>query len=296
MGSLSTFRVSKTVIDWKHVTFTHRLFELQMEYVWLDNDSEVRAFFAALSSARELKELKLISIIFDLNLINSTVPLEIVSLPKLEFLYLERGFLNVLNFILSHIARGSYYFTLNLHASTARKYPLQVEGDDVDLLHAFLASVSIDKLILQGHVDSSWTFPAGLRHILQSKPSLKTLVLNDFIVEPDLLMALKQHPTSASPIDIDIFPRLTQLELHNASLAPSLAALKPEFETEFESHRIQTMVLGGRLRLAPGVDGTPLDEDDEVLGWMRHDVPQFSLSGEPKRTPEARDDWQLWNI
>ncbi|CAE6385554.1 unnamed protein product [Rhizoctonia solani] len=294
VGSLSVLRITRVPIKWTEIVFSHRLVELRIDQIVPDSDLEVRGFFAALSSARELKDLKLISMSFNPGVLNTDVPLEVVSLPKLEFLYLERCHLNALVFILSHIARGSYHFTLNLYAGSPQGN-LDSGESKADMFYAFLKSVPVDKLILQGGGDSSWELKTHLRRTLESIPGLKTLVLNDYTVDPEVLMGLK-HPRPKRPMNNDTFAILTRLEFHNASLETSLIDLKPGLEAAFQSHRIQKMVFGARFGSSPGVDGTPVDENDDVVRWMRDSVPQFNLSSEPAGMPEAWDRWRLWDI
>ncbi|CAE6451207.1 unnamed protein product [Rhizoctonia solani] len=295
VGSLSVFRITRVPIKWTEIVFSHRLVELRIDRIEANSDSEVRGFFAALSSARELKDLKLIAISFHQGVLSTDVPLEVISLPKLEFLYVERGYLSAIVFILAHIAPGSYHFTLNLHAGSPQN-DFDPGESKADMFYAFLKSVPVDKLILQGGGDSPQQLKTHLRRTLESIPGLKTLVLNDFTVDPEVLMGLKQHIRPDSFMDNDTFAILTRLEFHNASLETSLIDLKPGLEAVFESHRIQKMVFGARFGSAPGVDGTPVDENDEVVRWMRDSIPQFNLSSEPTRMPEAWDKWRLWDI
>ncbi|KDN33747.1 hypothetical protein RSAG8_13160, partial [Rhizoctonia solani AG-8 WAC10335] len=295
VGSLSAFRIGCVKVDWEHITFSHRLVELQVDHIMLESESEIRALFAALSSARELKKLKLIYIQPFPDLLRKIKPLEVISLPKLEFLYPERCELETLDLILSHITRGSCHLTLNMRP--APEYNYDPEGDAfADSIYAFLKSAPVDKLILWGNSHLPWKLATGLQRALESIPGLKTLVLNDFIVNLDLLMALKQPPTPKLAMDTGTSPKLTRLEIHGASLAASLLDLKPGFEAVFKSHQIQKMVLGGSFRSAPGVDGTPIDENDEVVGWMRRNVPHFSISCEAGRVPDEADIWELWDI
>ncbi|CUA70762.1 hypothetical protein RSOLAG22IIIB_09092 [Rhizoctonia solani] len=294
VGSLSAFRIGRVPIKWTEIVFSHRLVELRLERMVADSDSEVRGFFAALSSARELKDLKVIGMSLNLRALNPDVPLEVVSLPKLEFLYIERGRLDAVDFILSHIAPGSYHLTLNLHAVSPQN-SFDSDESEANMFYAFLKSVPVDKLILQGGGNSPRELKTHLRRTLESIPGLKTLVLNDYTVDPEVLMGL-ERPRPKSPMNNDTFASLTRLEFHNASLETSLIDLKPGLEAAFQSHRIQKMAFGARFGSSPGVDGTPVDENDEVVRWMRDSVPQFDLSSEPARMPEAWDHWRLWDI
>ncbi|KAL5638599.1 hypothetical protein ACGC1H_005313 [Rhizoctonia solani] len=293
VGSLSVFRISAFTLEWKNIRFSHRLIELRVDSIMLRSDSKIRTFFAALSSAPELKELSLLSIQLDSDQLDKDVPLEVLSLPKLQLLHLGCCCLNALELILSHIAHSSYDLTINLHPDNAQHYPPCKEVLDPGLVCAFLSGVAIDKLILRGGHASPWAHTADLRRVLESAPGLKILTLNGFLVDPDLLMGLAPFPASASPTDQAVFPKLTRLEMHNAQFLVPLSVLKPAFEVIFNSHRIETMVLGGISSELPQVSP---DESDEVVRWIRCQIPQFSLSCEPTEAPELIDIWRLWDI
>ncbi|CAE6387746.1 unnamed protein product [Rhizoctonia solani] len=292
-GSLSALRTSGIPFHWGRITFSHRLVQLRIDQIVANNDSELRGFFTALSSACELKELKLIEILFDPRILDRTVPLEVVSLPKLEFLYVERGRFNVIDFILSHIARGTYHITLNLDPDIAYRHPYLGEQADLEAFYAFLRSVPVHKLILNGHGGSLWEFGTGLQRTLEATPGLKTLVLNYFILTPELLAGLQRSTASEVSMNRDTFPRLTRIEFQ-VGLVMSLIELKPNFKAIFESHRVQTMVLGVKFMLER-MDGKHLAHD-ELLKWMKRHVSHLKIIGPPFWAPEHRDPWQLWDI
>ncbi|CAE6524229.1 unnamed protein product [Rhizoctonia solani] len=294
IGSLAVFRINRMHICWKNIAFSHRFVELCVAHIGLRNNSEILGFFAAISSTRELKVLKLIAILFDPSQLE-TESVQMVSLPMLKFLYIERSYLNILDYIMSRIARGSYHLMLTLSTSTPRKFPLGVEPNDVEYFFAFLRGVPVDELTLRGRGDSPWSHSSGLQRVLKSIPGLKALVIDEFIVNRDILMGFERPPTLYSPMDNDAFPTLTRLEFHAVSFAVSLSELKPGFETILNTHQLQTLVLGGTLRPAPGINGTPLDENDEVVVWMRLNVPRVCVSFEPGREP-YNSNWELWDI
>ncbi|CAE6424317.1 unnamed protein product [Rhizoctonia solani] len=301
IGLLSAFRVGNMNIDWARITFSHRLVELRIADQELRNDMEVTAFFVALSSAHELKELKLISSVFRLNQLNTTIPPGQVSLPKLEHLHLERLHFNVLKFLLSSIASGPYRLTLNLYEEVfLNRFPVantQMMVTKAQICE-FLKGVPIHKLILWGNVRFFWSTRIGLRCLLKSVPGLKTLVLNYFDLGMDLLPALKQPPAPKSVARETFFPILTRLDIHGAWLDVPLADLKPEFKDVLRSHHIQQMIFGGtQVRRFPwGIESAPLDASDEVFGWLKRNIPKFTVSCKPEQSPEATDMWRLWDI
>ncbi|CAE6451217.1 unnamed protein product [Rhizoctonia solani] len=294
-GLLSSFRTSGIPpINWKHITFSHRLVQLRIDQIIASSNSELRGFFTALSSACELKELKLIAIIFNPDLLDTDTPLEVVSLPKLEFLYVERGYFDVVDFILSHITHGTHHITLNLDPDTAQRYPCSGDYADFESFYAFLRSVPVDKLILNGHGVSPWGVGTSLQRTLKSAPSLKTLVLNHYLLDSKLLAGLQRPISSEICMDRDTFPHLTRLEFQ-AGYAISLVKLKPDFKAVFESHRIQTLIIGGRFVFARD-NGKLLAYDEKDLEWINDHVSHVKLAGSPSWAPESYDAWQLWDI
>ncbi|CAE6434161.1 unnamed protein product [Rhizoctonia solani] len=296
--SLAVFRISNFNIDWSRITFSHRLVELRLADMKLRDNSEITAFLKALSSARELKELKLVSVEIDLSQ-SGVAPAQTpsaISLPKLEFLHLERLYFNVLKFVVSSIAPGSYHLTLNLLEETFLNYFSGSEEpvDDESIL-TFLGGIKVHKLLLWPQRRFFWWTKDGFHRLLKSVPFMRTLIMNYYPLNLDTLAALKRPPMPTPP-QANQFPTLTRLEIHGAFVEIPLAQLKPGLNDVIASHQIQHLVFGGKFVLDKRVPITePLDENDETFEWMKHKVPHFTKSGEPEKAP-ATDMWRLWDI
>ncbi|KAH7325386.1 hypothetical protein B0J17DRAFT_723145 [Rhizoctonia solani] len=153
ISSLAVFRTNNSNINWSGITFTHRLIDLELTNINLYENSDVEAFFAALSSVKELKKPKLVFFIAHLGHtgVTMTKPSSTVLLPKLELLHLEHLHFNVLQFVLAVIAPGSYCLTLNPLEETFLDYvPGLQSGQPVseDRVCTYLSTINVHKLIL----------------------------------------------------------------------------------------------------------------------------------------------------
>ncbi|CAE7061088.1 unnamed protein product [Rhizoctonia solani] len=298
ISSLAVLRTNNFNIEWSRISFTHRLIDLELTNMKLYDGPAITAFFAALSSAKELKELKLVSFIIALDRDGVTRPSGAISLPKLEILHLEHLHFNILQFVLSAIAPGSYHLVLNPLEETAFDYVSGSESKRVseDRICTYFSGIKVHKLILWGQRQFFWSTKAGLTRLLKSLPSVKTLVMNYYPTNLDTLAALKRPPTPEVEKESN-FPILTRLEMHGAYVEVPLAQLKGALNNILESHQIQCMVFGGSFVLDQRVPITePLDKDDEVFEWLNLKVPRFTKSPEPGKAPEATDMWRLWDI
>ncbi|KDN34397.1 hypothetical protein RSAG8_12514, partial [Rhizoctonia solani AG-8 WAC10335] len=265
ISSLSVLRTNNINIEWPRITFTHRLINLELSNMKLYDNLAITAFFAALSSAKELKELKLVSFVIGLDQPGVTKPSGAVSLPKLQLLHLEHLYFNIIQFVLSAIAPGSYSLTLNPLEETFLDYISGREGDRVseDRICTYLSGIKVHKLILWGQRRFFWSNKAGLARLLGSTPSVKTLVMNYYPTNLETLAALKR-PSGPNSQKENNFPILTRLEMHGAYVEIPLARLKTVLNDALESHQIQRMVFGGVFVVDQRVPITkPLDETVE---------------------------------
>ncbi|CAE6383397.1 unnamed protein product [Rhizoctonia solani] len=297
LSSLAILRTNNFNLEWSRITFTPRLIVLELTNMKLYDSQAITSFFTALSSAQELKELKLVSFVIALDQDDVTKP-SAISLPKLKLIHLEHLYFNILQFVLSAIAPGSYCLSLNPLEETFFDYVSGGEGDRVseDRICAYLSGIKVHKLILWGQRRFFWSSRVGLARLLGSLPTVKTLIMNYYPTNLETLAALKRPP--AKPKNQTPFPILTRLEMHGAFVEVPLAQLKTVLKDVLESHQIERMVFGGEFvvdQRMPVVT-KPLDENDGVFEWLKAKVPHFTKSPEPSRAPEATDMWRLWDI
>ncbi|KDN34820.1 hypothetical protein RSAG8_12118, partial [Rhizoctonia solani AG-8 WAC10335] len=113
LHSLSSLRISNICLEWEPAMFSARLVELRVDTIRFAGDSAVTAFLTALSSAEELRDLKVISVEAFADQ-GSVLPQgSRISLPKLQSLYLEDLYFNFTNALPMSITPGSHRMTFN---------------------------------------------------------------------------------------------------------------------------------------------------------------------------------------
>ncbi|CAE6510868.1 unnamed protein product, partial [Rhizoctonia solani] len=262
MGSLRACRISNVPFEWKHITFSARLVELRIESIALAGDLAITAFMTALSSACQLRDLKLIRIEAFSDW-GSTLPGSQLSLPRLQTVYLEELYFNVLELILQSIAPGSYHLTLNLSERIRQNLLADLHTEDVrtETIHQLLAQHAIKRLILADDVES-WAIGKGLNNLLRSLPALTSLEIYFYKLDSRLFKAL----TPLSDRQDTPFPKLEVLEFRGSTIQGGIAGL-PRLTTK---HPIQCLVLGQSMFL-PGSDEqvVRIDKKDKNVRWLK---------------------------
>ncbi|KAG8689967.1 hypothetical protein FRC11_014620 [Ceratobasidium sp. 423] len=300
LASLSTLRLHGLTLDWANTTFSNRLAVLQIGGISLGSQPIIDAFISALTSARELRELKLISIRAmpdeDVN-----VPVNGLVLPKLEFLHIEDLYFNVLDLFMKVLAPGPYHLTVNLHPAFRVGYvrsaddfsPQLIEASEEDIC-ALLRTVEIDKLIIHPADDCLWT-DTGLHTLLKSTPRVKTLIMNSYYLEQEVLKALAQppRPPSSESAHGDLFPKLETIEFQCCVFLSPLGELKEGFRDLLASHPVKKMALG--IYKDEEAEAL-LNEGSEVIEWLKTTVPQFQLYRQQTDSPDIISSRQLWDV
>ncbi|EUC60899.1 hypothetical protein RSOL_374740, partial [Rhizoctonia solani AG-3 Rhs1AP] len=302
VGSLSVLRLGALALNWGRTTFSDRLVVLQLSGISLGRQPGIDAFIAALSSAYELRDLKLISIQGVPN-ITTHIPVGDVSiLPHLESLYIEDLCLSMFSIFMTFITPGSYHLTLNLYPSLSTSY-FTVDGTpDIRATFASYAQVcailrliKIDKLIICMDESNPWSSATGLRALLKSVPKAQTIVMNSYHLDMDILRAFRQppRPPSWESTRDDLFPKLEVIEFHCSTIESPLGDLKKDIKYLLASHPVRRMVLGVHYHVE---NEAPLDEDNETIVWLKATVPEFYLFPEQHDPPEKTIVWQLWDV
>ncbi|CAE6434428.1 unnamed protein product [Rhizoctonia solani] len=223
-------------------------------------------------------------------------------LPKLEYLHIEDLSFNVLDLFMEALAPGSYHVTVNLYPAFSEGY-FRSEEDllnqspvaSEDEICAVLRTVKIDKLIICLDDHCLWSSNTGLRTLLKSVPGVKTLIMNFYTVDHNLLKALKQppRPPSWQSTRNDLFPKFETIEFHCSTVPSSLGDLKKGFRDLLASHPVKKMSLGVYFD-DKGTEAS-LDEGNEVIDWFKATVPEFHLYRRQTDPPEMISSWQLWD-
>ncbi|CAE6510812.1 unnamed protein product [Rhizoctonia solani] len=292
LNPLSVIRLDNIGLDWARARFSRNLVELWISNITLADRSQVILFLDSLCSAPALRDLKLVDVEAILEdedgSISGDESLNEVSFPKLQSLHLESLPFDFLKFLFETIAPGSYCLTLKPGDEIRYDYPSDEEIDDEDIFE-LLKSTTIHRLILSGSEEGFWDTADGLRSILESVVTVKSLTLNHYNIDHSILKALKAPKSRSGK-----FPNLDTLEIYGAVFTFELDDLKPEFKRVLQSHPLQRMVLGGYCR-PPSADDYSLDEDQELVAWFENRVPNFHLCSDPDYLPE-RPNWQLWDV
>ncbi|KAG8704016.1 hypothetical protein FRC11_010289, partial [Ceratobasidium sp. 423] len=295
LKSLSVLRVSGAFIRWDTVTFSTRLTELYLHGITLGYDSPMSSFLRAASSAPELRDLKIISV---LSFPCGSPPSPKLSLPKLQTLFLEDLDYDVLELVLGSIAPGSHRLVLYLKDSSTIINEDEETQEPVDFtnLCELLEQVAVDTLMLEGKW--SWVPPLDhiqLRMLLSSVPRLKTLKLTSWMFKKGDWDALTR-PTRHDPTP---FPNLEELHLSHAEFF-DVDGIK----RAVESHSIRKVVIGACVREQTGTeeddssdqDGGPSLQDTraDIVQWLKTVVPEVRLNVPEYDPPEFKERrWKL---
>ncbi|CAE6452649.1 unnamed protein product [Rhizoctonia solani] len=300
---LSAFHISGVHLHWGRTEFSHRLVELQIDNVNLGYDGKIFLFLQALSSASELRDLRLMSTttLRQSSTASNMHELPAVSLPKLRSLYIQDLYFNTLELLLPIIAPGSHHLTLflteksvsvNMLKNNFDEHGQECEINRVAYLCAVLKSAPVDTLVLSGHWGGTWLSEELLPHLLWTLPALKTLKMDDWEIYGPIWNDLKQTQ-DAQLFSRGPFPALERLLLSSVTIHNM-----DSFQDMVSSHPLRQVILGANVKtICP--DGTcslePLQEDSDVVLWLRNNVPDFRLVDSHYSPPEFRSNvWQLW--
>ncbi|KAL5633533.1 hypothetical protein ACGC1H_003880 [Rhizoctonia solani] len=300
---LMVFRISGIHIHWDTIAFSTRLVELRIEQVAVGYDTAIVPFVRALSSAPNLRDMKIISVstFCDLDATdeqNSSAP---ITFPNLESLFLRDLYFNTLEHLLPAISPGSYCLTLfltrkSLEANVTRDAPEDEAEDfepelvDVGELGSVLVQTRVDTLMLSGVWDGCWLTGPEIRTLLYSIPSVKTLKMDNWDLDQAIWRALRRSPAARYHPEDLWFPALENLHLCRANILNQRG-----LKNMVTSHPIQRMVLGAaHTDIKQGLSEW-LCDDDSIVTWFKANIPAFHLVKSTYQPPEFRSHvWQLW--
>ncbi|KDN36616.1 hypothetical protein RSAG8_10719, partial [Rhizoctonia solani AG-8 WAC10335] len=148
--SLSVFRVRGAHFDWDHMEFSSNLVEIHIQDVMMGSDTaEFVGFLRKLSSASNLRDMKLISVHSYFDLDSLAPPENRIHFPRLESLLLEDLPCNTLITSIYHISPGSHRLTLYLTDQCTKLVGHEQEAHS-DSLFSSLSAAPVDTLVLSG--------------------------------------------------------------------------------------------------------------------------------------------------
>ncbi|KAG8704143.1 hypothetical protein FRC11_010172, partial [Ceratobasidium sp. 423] len=224
-----------------------------------NSGSAVATLLSAISSASELRDLKIIDVQACRNSAETTdlMGRPKIALPKLQSLVLQDLWFNVLELFLLVIAPGSHHLTLGLTSravqivhlyDTSGVHHYRSEKVELDDLIALLSRANFDRLFLAGDrgnvVNNIWLDGPGLRKLLASVPCLKELGMHDWNFDEDFCTWRFTISTSTSDIKRGqfTFPSPEVLELTEVMITDEKG-----FKRLLVNSSIQRMVLGGTI-------------------------------------------------
>jgi hypothetical protein len=296
ISSLSALRLSGIQLDWKTTNnvFSDRLVEFHIHKVGLGNsDTAMLDLLLALSSATKLRDLKIVDVrAYRISAQSSSLTPPIVVFPKLQSFLLQDVCFNVLEFFLLGIAPGSYHMTLALSDNSFRIGYSGGGMKKVSLAEVtqLITPVKVDTLSLpRGSIDDkAWLKGPDLRALLESVPKLKELKLHGWHFYEDFCDGLCPPPTSDPPFSGFPFQDLEFLQL---------TAVRIRDQERFRNIPValspRTMVFNGSIK-EEGKSWVQLTEDDEVVNWLRNNVPGFRLVDAKYDAAALKiDQWRL---
>ncbi|CAE6498046.1 unnamed protein product [Rhizoctonia solani] len=300
--SLSVLRISHIFLNWSNITFSPRLVELRLEHVLFVNHADARLFLQALSSAHQLRDPKITSVTTRIGDRDEEAPFRLslpISLPNLRHLQLGDIAFGDLCLFLSAIAPGLHSITLFITSLITYKLLQNNKWSRTEIgpLCEFLVQFPVEKIILGGHKWSdadSWA-KMNLNGVLRSTPALKALILDSYTLDHNILQTLSPVQGADSDNRDDKFPRLDSVEFRRAKIEDGGAELKGFIEAQV--HPIGTLVLGATLQHGSGSART-LQENDEIVGWLKENVPDFRLVDNRHGAPDTTGKLsvlQLWD-
>ncbi|CUA69930.1 hypothetical protein RSOLAG22IIIB_08773 [Rhizoctonia solani] len=299
VGGLTAFRISGTLFQWDNMAFSTRLVEFRLDHVTLGFDEMLVSLMRALSSASELRDLKIISVNtyrLQSETSDNITPLS-VSFPKLQDLHLQDLHFNTLEILLPIVAPGSHHLTLyftgkSLHDNLfsdnngdwQKTFLRRVQIADLPIV---LGPIPVHTLMLSQRPGSNtqWLTSNTFCGLLEALPTLKTLKMDHWHFDQILCADLnrRNHPR---------LPALENLHLTNTIIHKTYSPREM-----LASHPLQQVILGEAEHTHRGEPSSrePLQESSDIVQWLRGTVPDFRLIDRPYRSPEfCLDEWQLW--
>ncbi|KAJ1303090.1 hypothetical protein OPQ81_011291 [Rhizoctonia solani] len=300
IGSLANLSLSgiQVHLETTSSAFSDRLVEPYIHKVGLgSSDSAMVTFISAISSARELRDLKIIDVRAYRNPTETArlVMRPTVMFSRLQSLLLQDLCFNVLEFFLLGISPGSYHLTLSLSSGAFKINYSDGRSEKIilDNVTRLLVLIKVDTLFLpRGSVDDkAWLRGPGLRKLLESTPKLKVLKMRGWHFYEDFCDGLCPPP-SYEQQSHGFSPSFLQLEI--LQLIKVRIRDQERFKQMSTNLSPATMLLSGYVK-AEAKKWAQLTEDDSIVDWLNTNVPGFRLV-DVKYDVEILEAglWQLW--
>ncbi|CAE6448130.1 unnamed protein product [Rhizoctonia solani] len=294
MKPLSVLRLSGVPVNWNRPVFD-RLVELELHKLTLGYDWTLHQFLTCLSSATELRSLKLISVVTfrDYSSKKTTI-----SLPKLQTLLAQDLYFTTLKKLLKTIKSRSHRLTLHL---TRKAYEYVVSDEEESGvrdafpgdLTALVGRVAVNTLLLHGDGDDPWPWMSydDMAYLLRAMPELETLRTHSWEYYPISCTMIQQSHIDGK----SVFPCLKHISFSQVKIwdVPAFKDMVASYADSLES-----MELSGEVELSGGAEPVyrTLNGEEPIVFWLEENVPNFRFTGNCETLAEFRPlpRWQLW--
>ncbi|CAE6440350.1 unnamed protein product [Rhizoctonia solani] len=236
---LTILRIKNTLLHWQTVRFSDRLTSFHLQDVLLGPDSELISLLSAISSAAQLRDLKLIQVrtYKDATPLPNLVGHSRIRFPNLKSLFIEGLSFNTLQILLVSIQPQSYRLTLMLSPKLKNMTPRTAEVTDAHLHELFklLKHVPVHTFGLDLDLHR---LSVHFKALIDALPSLVTLRLKTTALTPANCTALERS------CEIHGFTSPTFVNFH---LFYSVIVDAEAFKRMVKSHSgsLQRLVLSG---------------------------------------------------
>ncbi|CEL61153.1 hypothetical protein RSOLAG1IB_09795 [Rhizoctonia solani AG-1 IB] len=292
--NLSALRIRGAQLPWQMFNYCHRLTELHIQEVQFGYDTEVAGFISTLSSASELRVLKLISVrsFYD-SALDNNIPQ--IQLPNLKTLLADDLYFNTLNVFLSSITSRSHSLILLLSGRSLyvrlRRIPRELEEVSWETLYELLRNALVRELLIAGDSIDPWPSPSptALGELIKSvAPSLETLWMNSWNFDTaysNILTHNSLSQQSQAPKLINL--RITGAKVYNLESLVDMVAS--------HSSSIQQVQLGLAIQDDGEDKWTPVKEDHLLVSRLKDVMPVCQIVDYRVYPLEFEDaPWQLW--
>ncbi|CAE7173809.1 unnamed protein product [Rhizoctonia solani] len=292
LNGLSVLRISGALIHFDKLAFSSKLVKLQIQEVTLGHDAEIAKLMNALSSANQLRDLSIISVISFPD--QADAPIQNISLPNLEHLLIRDLYNNTIHQILDSISTSSHHLTLHLTricvlAQHAREpEPEDIGAEDVCEL---LTRVSVHTLLIDGEDENEWLDWTDIEEMMRIMPDLKSLQFYFWDLDENVCEALTRPKLRSN------HQKLSLPALENIHISWSRIWDEECFKNMVESYSgsLRRMVLGASIENHSEGDFDSLAGDEDLVTWLEANVPEFELVDNLYTPPEfLSPEWELW--
>ncbi|KAH7327659.1 hypothetical protein B0J17DRAFT_710043 [Rhizoctonia solani] len=282
--------------------FSTRLVELHIEDIGLGYDAAIAPFMKAISSAVRLRDLKIISVITWRNprATFDTKTLTPATFPNLQSLSLVGLYFNTLESLLPMITSSTCQVSLVLGHRSRLTHEHVHDGsvnNELTIHNLEIDSSNLCRVLKHTPVSSltlfgTWWLSRHLfRDLLTIIPSLKTLNMDDCLLGRGYCRQIERDFNTEMQRP---FPALETLRITRSLIYTEVFQ---EFKKMVASHPLRQVIMGVNVNHISSVEELtwkPLEEESELVNWLRTDIPVVRVVDYEAGVPEEYRTWRRW--